>query len=111
MTGLSGNTRVQGLVGRRRRFAPWWMPLTLWMVPSALITGCGGCSDSPDSAFPGGPGNAPAPEPMPEGLLELAIDALDRRAEFPSSEMLQQIVDQLNQWAGAQEPLPAGQIV
>jgi tetratricopeptide (TPR) repeat protein len=78
--------------------------LGLLMLPSALIAGCGGCADSSTSAYRGGSGEMSMSQQTPHGLLEIAIDNLNRQEEFASGEMLLQTIDQLNQWVRAQKP-------
>lgn len=98
-----GKNRSRSLSDRRHCGLPWGR-LALPILLSALIAGCSGCADSSTSALPGDPGDGTPSDRTPQGLLEIAIDNLNRQEEFPSGEMLQQIVDQLNQWVRAQQP-------
>jgi hypothetical protein len=80
-----------------------WAILALVVLPFSLIAGCGGCDDSSTSVLPGGPGGVSTPQQTTQGLLDIAIDNLDRQEEFPPFQMLPQIVDQLNQWIRTQQ--------
>ncbi len=103
MNRLRGKDRVKGFPGRGR-VGPWCGLLALLVLASALVAGCGGCADSSAPVFPGDSGVGTLSGQAPEGLLAIAVDNLDRQEEFPSGEMLVQIVDQLNQWVRAQKP-------
>ena len=126
MNMVLGKDRAKSFADRRSvglRCARCTLPVLLW----ALIAGCGGCGDSSNSTFVGDPGQTAVSGQSPSALLDIAFDNLNRQEEFPglsfathlapdgtpgdrrnaiplSGEMLQQIVDQLNQWVRAQQP-------
>ena len=102
MNSLLAKNRTRSL-SDRRHVGPRWGRLTLLLL-STLIAGCSGCADSSTSTLPGDSGDGTPSDRTSQGLLEIAIDNLNRQEEFPSGEMLQQIVDQLNQWVRALEP-------
>ena len=79
-----------------------WGLFALLTLPWALLGGCSGCGDSSTPRPPDASGQTSISSQTPGGLLEIAIGNLDRQEEFPSGEMLQQILDQLNQWVRAQ---------
>jgi hypothetical protein len=71
-----------------------WGLFALPVLLSALIAGCSGCTDSSEPTLPDDSGGATP--------FDLAIGRL-HQAEFPSREMLDQIVVQLNQWVSTQK--------
>ena len=111
-----------------------FLPFQLMLLP--LITGCGGCTDSPNSLGPNDPAAQRAAEQWHGELLTWAIDNLNRLDEFhsdevihqisarltsppspalpqdalletwPEPEILRQIVARLNRWIRTQQPVP-----
>jgi len=66
-----------------------FLPFQLMLLP--LITGCGGCTDSPNSLGPNDPAAQRAAEQWHGELLTWAIDNLNRLDEFDSDEVIHQI--------------------
>ena len=103
MNGPLGKNRVR-VISDRRHPGSWWVLPALLVLPWLLVAGCGGCGDSSTSVSPGGSGETTLQNQTPDRVLYIAVDNLDRQEEFPSGEMLVQVVDQLNQWVHAQKP-------
>jgi hypothetical protein len=100
---LVGENRGKSPANRRRVGLREGL-VALPVVLSAVIAGCSGCADSSTSMLPGDSGDTTLTGKAPQRLLEGAIDKANRQEEYPSGEMLQQVVDQLNQWIHAQKP-------